>query len=501
MSLTICWTSNRRRPLTHPRWRNSRARPAGATFVVAVAVAIAGGAFPARAATTPARAAETSAAPEPARGIEARLRDLERSLAELAVQLAEARSGGLSPTVRLTELERRIEVLAGEIEKLRSGDSPVVADARGHGLGPAASKVYARDKGVSIGGYGEALYRNFASRADDGTRGAGADALDLARAVFYFGYKFERGIVFNSEIEYEHATTGEGSEERGEVSVEFAYLEFPLGKHLGLRAGQLLAPVGIKNELHEPTIYLGSRRPDVETLIIPSTWSEVGVGVFGETGPLTWRAYVLASLDASGFTAEGIRAGRQGGSNSKAHDLALTTRLDWTPVPGLLVGGSFFGGDSGQGREDLSGRPVRARTTLFDLHAGWKSRGWQLSGLYAKGHVGDVARLNDALGLTGADSVGKTSHGWYAEAGYDVLRGEARSEVSLTPFVRYERYGTQDAVPSGFARDPALRVGVATVGIEYKPIPNIVVKADYQDYKNDAGTGLDRFNVALGYIF
>jgi hypothetical protein len=39
------------------------------------------------------------------------------------------------------------------------------------------------------------------------------------------------------------------------------------------------------------------------------------------------------------------------------------------------------------------------------------------------------------------------------------------------------------------------------LGISYKPIPRVVVKADYQDYKNEAGTGLDRVNLALGYVF
>src|SRR5204862_6228332 len=142
----------------------------------------------------------------------------------------------------------------------------------GQGLGPAAAKVYGRDRGVAVGGYGEALYQRFASRADDGTPAGRNDTLDLTRAVLYFGYKFDKGIVFNSEIEYEHATTGEGDEEKGETSVEFAYLEFPLGRDWGVRAGQLLVPVGFINELHEPPFFLGARRPDVETIIIPSTW-------------------------------------------------------------------------------------------------------------------------------------------------------------------------------------------------------------------------------------
>ena len=451
-----------------------------------------------------ARAADPPAAPPPHDEVRARIEELERKVAELQRLLAEARASGPGVAAeRLAELERRLDVLAAEIEKLRSGNAAIeTPSAPSRGLGPAASKVYARDKGVSIGGYGEALYQNPSSRADDGSPSGEENTFDLTRAVFYFGYKFEKGIVFNSEVEYEHATTGEGSEERGEVSVEFAYLDFPLGHGVGIRAGKLLTPVGLINELHEPPIYLGSVRPDVERFILPSTWSELGAGAYGEHGPISWRAYVQASLDASGFTAGGIREGRQEGSNSKARDLGLAARLDATPLPGLLIGGSVFTGDTGQGLQDASGRTIAARTRIFDLHADYKARGFQARALYAGGRVGDAARLDGALGLAGSASIGSRSAGWYAEAGYDVLRFASETEESsLVPFVRYERYAAQDEVPAGFMRDPSLRVRLLTGGVSYRPIPNIILKADYQDYRNDAKTGVDRFNLALGYIF
>ena len=40
-----------------------------------------------------------------------------------------------------------------------------------------------------------------------------------------------------------------------------------------------------------------------------------------------------------------------------------------------------------------------------------------------------------------------------------------------------------------------------TLGVELKPIPNIVVKTDYQWLTNEAGTGRSQFNVNLGYAF
>jgi hypothetical protein len=339
-----------------------------------------------------------------------RLEEIEAQLAELATEVAQARAGKRRlPLARIPEIEKRLAALSADLERLRAGEA--VADAEkwlGGSPSAASSASPGENSGprLSIGGYGEAIYQNFESRADDGSPASQEDSLDLLRAVLYFGYTFEHGIHLSSEIEYEHATTGEGTEERGEVTVESATLELPLDRHTQVRAGQMIVPMGIVNRWHEPPQFLGARRPDVEQLIIPSTWSEIGAGLYGEAGPVSWSAQILASLDASRFSAEGIREGRSSGSQSKARDLALAARADWTPLPDLCIGGSFFGGDAGQGLEDTSGRKIGARTTLYELHAGWGSRGWQARALFAQGRVADVARLNGTLGLTGTESIG-----------------------------------------------------------------------------------------------
>ncbi|MGH9388105.1 MAG: hypothetical protein ACRD1Z_00710, partial [Vicinamibacteria bacterium] len=346
--------------------------------------------------------------------------------------------------------------------------------------------------GVSIGGYGEALYEDFSAAKDDGKPSGKTDRLDFLRGVLYFGYKFTDSILFNSEIEYEHATTGEGAEEKGEISVEFANIEFLLRRQANIRAGELLVPVGFTNELHEPTTFPGARRPDVERAIIPATWREVGAGVFGESGAVAYRAYVVAGLKADRFEASGIREGRQQGSQSTAEDLALTGRIDWDPAPGLTLGGSFFSGDSGQGLADPARRAIDARTTVAEGHAAWRWEGLEARGLYARTRIGDVTRLNGALGLSGAESIGRSQSGWYVQASFDVLA--RRSEQSFVPFARYERYDTQREVPNGFQRDPENDIWVTTAGVAWKPIPNVVVKADYQDFRNRAGTGTDQVN-------
>ena len=437
----------------------------------------------------------------------ARLRDLEEKLRQLE-QRVEALAASSDPEIRksVQELKLQIDAITREIETLKSGVPARKEETPGSagttGLGPAASRVYRSEHGVSIGGYGEALYQNFERRDQNGAPSGLSDTVDLERAVFYFGYKFDDRFLFNSEIEYEHATTGEGSEERGEVSVEFAYLEYSLSRsrRIAARAGLLLLPIGFINELHEPPIFLGSRRPEVETRILPSTWSELGLGVAGEAGPVAYRAYLVNGLDAAGFSGPlAIREGRQEGSNARAEDFAFTGRLDYTGLPGLVAGVSGYTGGSAQGRV-ADGRAFHGRVSIFEAHAEWRWRGIQARALTAYGRIGDAGEIDVLSGLSGTDSVPERFRGSYAEAGYDLLFSRG-GRSSLVPFVRYERFNTQDRVPAGFSSDPANDVTLWTFGANYRPIPQIVLKADFDRYTNRARTGVNQWNVAVGWLF
>ncbi|HEV8583073.1 MAG TPA: hypothetical protein VGX68_28740 [Thermoanaerobaculia bacterium] len=436
---------------------------------------------------------------------EERVRDLEQQVEQLKAEIAGMKSGSQeSDAGRLAELERRLEVLAGEIEKLKIGEAAAAADESTYGLGPAASKIYRTERGLSIGGYGEVIYQQVDEEEDEEEVGAkaegdeeeeeeeeGGDQFDLRRAVVYFGYKWNDRILFNSEIEYEHA--GE------EVSVEFAYLDFLWRPQANFRAGLVLLPVGFLNELHEPTVFLGANRPDVERVILPTTWKENGFGLFGQAGPLTYRTYVVNGFNAEGFSDEGLRGGRQGGSEASAEDLAWVGRLDYTGLPGFLVGGSVYTGKSGQELE-AGDRELGVGTTIFEGHLEWRWRGLELRALGVQADLDDVAELNAALDLDGDESIGEKLKGFYFQLGYDVLAGRGGGKA-LIPYARWESYNTQDEVPAGFAANPANDVESLTLGIAYKPIEQLIFKADFQNVDNEAGTGADRFNLLLGYVF
>jgi hypothetical protein len=369
-------------------------------------------------------------------------------------------------------------------------------------MGPAASRVYHLTKtGVSIAGYGEVVYNNFSKEKDDGTASGRTDQIDFLRHITYFGFRFNDWLLFNSEIEFEHAKTGSGSP--GEVSVEFGYIEAAINSALNLRAGMVLVPVGIINEFHEPPTFHGSLRPETEQQIIPTTWRTNGLGLVGATKHgIGYKLYLVESLNAARFSSSGIRSGRQNGAQALAEDLAIAGRLNYTGITGLDIGGSFFVGNTAQALTDTSGNDIDARVSLFSVHFMFARKGLELRGLFAQSKISDVAALNGALGLSGSGSIGSKQNGYYFTAAYDVLPLLIQGTTHyLAPFVQYEKLDTQSRVPFGFARNPARERTNISFGLAYKPHPNIAFKIDYINRDDKSDTAVDQFNAAVNYLF
>jgi hypothetical protein len=394
-------------------------------------------------------------------------------------------------------LERKTDVLSQEVEKLRTNLSiPEEAKYKSmYGLGPAASKIYQVGKGLSIGGYGEANYSGKVGDKGDSTNDA-----DMERMVLYAGYKFTDNILFNSELEFEHASTGEGDEEKGEVSVEFAALDFFIDSMANVRAGLVLMPMGFINQIHEPPFFFGNNRPEVEKRIIPSTWREMGVGLFGQITPeLTYTTYLVNGLNADEFASDGISEGRGGGSQAKAETFGYVARMDYAPkaVPGLSVGGSAYVGEAGQ-NESIAGQKPDVFTQLYEAHTQWKYRGWEWRALGSWGHIEDAGILSAAKGET----IGSENYGWYTELGYDILPLlVADTAQYLAPFFRYEQFDTIAEAPTGFLDDENMDRHIYQFGLQYKPIPNVVIKADYRNISAKKGSVPDDINLGVGFIF
>ena len=425
-----------------------------------------------------------------------------------------------SPTAadqRLEELEEKVDVLAEEMGRLESV-FVVPEDLKLEsfsGLGPAASKVYKRDRGLSIGGYGEVRLRHFTNQDDDNQD----DIFDALRAVLYVGYKFNDHWVVNSEFEFEHAGTGGG----GSVSTEFLTIDFLWKDEINARAGLLLVPMGFVNEIHEPTFFYGAERPEVERRILPSTWRENGAGIFGRLADrVDYRMYVINGFDGSGFDSNGLRGGRQKGSEALANDFAFVARTDVDVAPGLLVGGSFYVGQTGQEQDftssidDVSRDLPDAFMTIYELHAQYKGYGLSLRALWTQAFIDQAGNLSRALDKgftddgagnrvltnTGA-SIANEMRGWYVEAAYDVMPLVLpETRMSLEPYFRYEFYDTQRDVSNlGYTRNKSKEIDLYTVGLQFKPIPEIVLKVDFRHFDPTDGDKADQVQALVGYVF
>ncbi len=396
-----------------------------------------------------------------------------------------------------SEAERKTNILAEEVAKIKT--QLFIPDKREYkveyGYGPAASEVYRVNRGLSIGGYGEAVYTNYTAN-----KGNKKDTSDLLRGVIYLGYKFNDWIVLNNEFEFEHATTGEGSEEKGEISVEFSQLDFFLHKNVNIRAGLMLMPMGFINEIHEPTTFHGNYRPEVERYIIPTTWREVGAGLFGQITPeIQYRMYAVNGLLADTFTSAGIRDGRQNGSSGLAENWAFTGRLDYTPnaAPGVLVGASAYAGDAGQDKL-YAGQRASVFTQLYEGHLQWHYKGLEFRTLGAYGNIGNANLVSEQNGVT----VGSENFGVYGELAYDIMPHiwEGTTQY-LAPFFRYERYNTLAAVPEGFRENKTWDRWIYQAGLTYKPIQNVAVKLDYKNVNSNGGGLPHELNLGFGFMY
>jgi hypothetical protein len=324
--------------------------------------------------------------------------------------------------------------------------------------------------------------------------------LDFHRFVLLITHQFSDRIRFVSELELEHAFVT-GLEESGELELEQAYVDFLLSRSFNVRAGMLLIPVGIINERHEPPVFYGVERPIVETVIIPTTWFEVGAGVHGEVGRgWRYRAFVTSPLNAAVFTAEeGVREGRQKGNETNIGRAAGTARFEYVGFRGLTAGASFWVGKSGFEFRPRFDVPVR----VYDVDARYSRNRFEGRALWAQVDVENAGELNDAVFRNSGvnPNVARTLRGGYLEAGYRVISGAAFGDVGA--FVRYESVNTQFRMPAGYVPLDEFDRDLWVVGATYWPEPDIAIKVDWVHQRNRSTVvpAPGSFNVGLGWWF
>ena len=377
---------------------------------------------------------------------------------------------------------------------------------------------------VHLWGYGEIYYT-------DPVHDRQRAQADLARAVFGIGYSFDSRTEFNSEYEVEHAVAS--SSDAGEFEVEQFYLDRRLNDWVTVRAGLFLMPFGMLNEHHEPTNFYGVQRNFVETLIIPSTWREGGFNFHGDTPQgFGWNAGLTTGFDLSkwDFAPEfpqyttaleledngsaPLQATHQELALANAHDLSQYIALSYFGVPGLTIGGAISSGKAvsvpAPPNAPIAGSQ---RVTLWEGHVRWTPNKFDLSALYARGTISNLAGTN-AANPGSPNPIPSSFYGYFFQGAYDAW---SQGEYRVSPFVRWEVYnmgasyeGTPGPViPSGsipltgapgdYGLWPRNEDRVWTVGANLYATPHVVLKLDYQHFM--INSGFTRLDLGLGLNF
>jgi hypothetical protein len=133
-------------------------------------------------------------------------------------------------------------------------------------------------------------------------------------------------------------------------------------------------------------------------------------------------------------------------------------------------------------------------------------------------HVGNAGDLTTALTMDRCASamgapaaatcqVAKRMLGGYAEIAYDVMPHLfPDTEMRLEPFYRWEITDTQNKMPQGVSPYLYEDFQTHTVGVQFYPHPQVVIKADYRNVaaagRDTAGRGRpDDFQIGVGFVF
>ncbi len=225
-------------------------------------------------------------------------------------------------------------------ERLAQDETLTASDIDSEFATPGNRAWYER---FSFGSYGEAHFNT----------GDVDDMFDIHRLILFTAYEFNDRFRFVSELELEHLYSNNPGTDI-EWELEQAYFELDLGNQYQLQAGAILVPLGITNEIHEPTTFYGVERNRVETEIIPSTWTEYGFLLRKSyDGGLQWDFAVHRGIEVQrgDFNLNGpdIRNGRQ--KTDSFHNGAATARVKYTGIAGLELAAGV------QYQDDISRAP------------------------------------------------------------------------------------------------------------------------------------------------
>jgi len=392
-----------------------------------------------------------------------------------------------------------------------------------------------KKSGLSLGGYGEAAFsRNFYSdnihrysHAQDYRNAPSHGRFDLPHVVFFTGYEFGSGWRMNSEVEFEHggaetaveleaeeAGEYENEIERGgEVVLEQFWIEKTFNRALNIRVGHIIVPVGYTNNHHLPNEFFTVYRPEGENTILPCTWHETGISVWGRAGDWRYEAALLPALNSEQFDRTGwINGGSASAFEFRvANNYAVAARIDNYSVKNLRTGISGYVGNSFKNSIQPTTaekyKQVKGQVAIASADFQYDNRKIIARGWFDYGHLANsriISAYNRSLSKNSPyprTNVAKAAMAAGGEAGIDVLSlCNERKSSKLFVFGRYEFYDSMYQTDKAIQKDNWCAKTVICGGLNYIPIYPITIKAEYS-FRHLAKPYNNEPSINLGIVY
>lgn len=330
------------------------------------------------------------------------------------------------------------------------------------------------ESAVAIGGY---IEMNTQQSSTQGI--ASPFAFQMRRTTLFASSTIAPRIKFLLELEFENGVE--------EINLEFTSVDIEFDRLLTLRAGIVMNPIGAFNQNHDGPRWEFVDRPLSATTIIPSTLSNVGMGLHGKRSTGDWVFGYEAYL-TNGFNDRVIDNNQ--GRTSLAAAKAEPTRFIQNPSGSAMFTGKVAVRNRSVGEIGLSAMTGAYNSSVIDGISIDASRGVTVLALDANASFlddrlrvqGEIVRVNVDLPGNYIQAYGSQQFGGYLDVIATLFTmkmfnwDQARLNFSLRgEYVDYNQDKFRET--GGSIGD---EIWSFTAGLALRPVGSTIVRLNYR---------------------
>lgn len=267
---------------------------------------------------------------------------------------------------------------------------------------------------VALGGY---LETNWQRSTTNGI--SEGHQFQFRRLSIFLASSVGNHLKFLSEIEFEDGTK--------EISIEYAALDVEFHPLFNLRGGIILNPIGSFNQNHDGPKWEFTDRPISATQMLPDTWSNAGIGIYGKKYSNDWmfgyEAYlsngfnntIIDNEENKTFLPAAKEEEDRFDESSNGQPL-LTTKIAMRNNKLGEVGLSYMGGIYNKFQEDGLQLDLKRRVNVFVIDYNNTLPKWNTF------ITGEWAWVNVNIPETYTEQYGSKQHGGFVDIVQPILK-------------------------------------------------------------------------------